>query len=80
MAAGTWGASEASRYRGTGVYANHAYSILGVEEQGGRRLVTLRNPWGAGSALQGRIGPIDVGVFQMKVEDFCRLYQVLNVS
>jgi len=80
MAAGTWGTSSQALYRGTGVYANHAYSILGLEEQSGRRLVTLRNPWGSGAALQGRVGGIDVGVFQMTVEDFCRLFQVLNVS
>jgi len=80
MAAGTRGTSSQALYRGTGVYANHAYSILDVEEVGGRRLVTLRNPWGSGAALQGRVGPVDVGVFQMTVEDFCRLFQVLNVS
>jgi hypothetical protein len=80
MAAGTWGTSSAALYRGTGVYANHAYSVVGIEEQGGRRLVTLRNPWGTGAASQGRVGATDVGVFQMKVEDFCRLFQVLNVS
>jgi hypothetical protein len=80
MAAGTWGTSSQALYRGTGVYANHAYSVLGIEEQQGRRLVTLRNPWGSGAALQGRVGPVDVGVFQMTIEDFCRLFQVLNVS
>jgi hypothetical protein len=80
MAAGTWGTSSSALYRGTGVYANHAYSVVGIEEQGGHRLVTLRNPWGTGAALQGRVGATDVGVFQMKVEDFCRLFQVLNVT
>jgi hypothetical protein len=80
MAAGTWGTSSQALYRGTGVYANHAYSVLGIEEQAGRRLITLRNPWGSGAALQGRIGNVDVGVFQMTVEDFCRLFQVLNVT
>jgi hypothetical protein len=54
--------------------------VLGIEEQAGRRLITLRNPWGSGAALQGRIGNVDVGVFQMTVEDFCRLFQVLNVT
>jgi hypothetical protein len=80
MAAGTYGSSESARYRGTGVYANHAYSVLGVEEKDGKRLITLRNPWGSGAANSGRVGPYDTGVFQMKVEDFCQLYQVLNIS
>jgi len=80
MAAGTYGSQSAALYRGTGVYANHAYSVLGVEEQGGRRLVTLRNPWGSGAATHGRVGNTDTGVFQMDVADFCRLFQVLNVS
>lgn len=75
MAAGTWGHQHAALYRGTGVYSNHAYSILGIEEQPGRRLVTLRNPWGTGAP-----GPVNNGVFQMTVDDFCRLFQVLNVS
>ncbi len=80
MAAGTYGSSESARYRGTGVYANHAYSVLGVEENNGQRLITLRNPWGSGAASTGRVGARDTGVFQMKVEDFCQLYQVLNIS
>jgi hypothetical protein len=83
MAAGTYGTSESARYRGTGVYANHAYSVLGVEEKDGKRLITLRNPWGSGAASSGRVGNVgnvDTGVFQMKIEDFCQLYQVLNVS
>ncbi|HEY1098474.1 MAG TPA: C2 family cysteine protease, partial [Myxococcota bacterium] len=80
MAAGTFGTSESARYRGTGVYANHAYSVLGVEEKAGQRLITLRNPWGSGAANSGRVGAYDTGVFQMKVEDFCQLYQVLNIS
>jgi len=80
MAAGTYGSNESARYRGTGVYANHAYSILGAEEKNGQRLITLRNPWGSGAANSGRVGTVDTGVFQMKVEDFCQLFQVLNIS
>ncbi len=80
MAAGTYGSNEAARYRGTGVYANHAYSILSTNESNGQRLVTLRNPWGSGAATGGRVGDGDTGVFQMKIEDFCRLFQVLNIS
>lgn len=76
MAGGTYGSSEQSRYRGSGVYANHAYSVMGIEEQNGRRLVTLRNPWGSGTPSGG----MPDGIFQMKLEDFCHLFQVLNVS
>ena len=80
MAAGTWGNQSAALYRGTGVYSDHAYSILGVDEVGGRRLLTLRNPWGTGAPVGPAGSGVDDGVFQMSVDDFCRLFQVLNVG
>ena len=46
MAAGTHGDSESARYTNSGVYANHAYSVFGVEEEAGTKYVKLRNPWG----------------------------------
>ncbi len=77
MAAGTFGSQHQALYRGTGVYANHAYSVLGSSVVGGQRLITLRNPWGTGAPPGNGVNN---GEFQMKVEDFCRLFQVLNVS
>jgi hypothetical protein len=70
MACGTYPSSESARYRGTGLYANHAYSVVGLEEKNGERYVNMRNPWG-GSGFSGE--------FQLKLADFVALYQVLNV-
>lgn len=76
MSAGTFGTQESARYNGTGVHANHAYSVLGAEMDNGQRYVILRNPWGSGEPSgNGR----DDGVFRLPVERFLELYQVLNV-
>lgn len=77
MAAGTFGTQEASRYTNSGLYANHAYSVLGAKEENGQKLVTLRNPWASGEP--GRDGADD-GVFDLPLQDFMRLFQVLNVT
>jgi hypothetical protein len=76
MAAGTFGTQESSRYTNSGLYANHAYSVLGAKEENGQKLVTLRNPWASGEP--GRDGADD-GVFDLPLQDFMRLFQVLNV-
>ena len=31
-----------------GMYGNHAYTVLGIEQIGGKEYVKLRNPWGSG--------------------------------
>jgi len=50
--------SKALRFSNTGLQADHAYAVVGVEERGGERLVTLRNPWGDNgwAARTSRIG------------------------
>lgn len=77
MAAGTFGTVEAARYSNTGVYANHAYSVLGAKEEGGTQVVTLRNPWASG---EPRGDGVDDGVFDLPLTEFMRLFQVLNVT
>jgi hypothetical protein len=77
MSAGTYGTKEAARYTNTGLYANHAYSVVGVRDDAGRMLVTLRNPWASGEPLGDGL---DDGVFDLPVEDFVHLFQVLNVT
>jgi hypothetical protein len=76
MAAGTYGTAESARYTNSGVYANHAYSVLGAGQEQGQRYVTLRNPWGSGEPAGDGV---DDGVFRLPLERFMTLYQVLNV-
>ena len=78
VAAGTHGESATELYRGTGVYAHHAYSIVGVEEgRDGKLYVELRNPWGEVEPAGN--GPDD-GVFKLAMQTFQRLYSSLYVS
>lgn len=50
-----------------GIVADHAYTVLGVEERNGERLVTLRNPWG--EREPGHDGRDD-GVFSLPLSKF----------
>lgn len=72
VAAGTYGESEEARYTNSGVYADHAYSILKTREAGGKQFVTLRNPWGESEPANN--GPND-GVFELEMAVFAKLYQ-----
>ncbi|MBE2250341.1 MAG: hypothetical protein IAE78_12425 [Myxococcus sp.] len=72
VAAGTY--HDEARYTNTGVYGDHAYSVLGYEQQGNDRFVILRNPWGESEPAGN--GAND-GVFKLKLEEFAKLYQNL---
>ncbi len=74
--AGTHGKDRAELYTNTGVYANHSYSVLGVEEEAGVRYVKLRNPWGQSEA--GNDGQND-GFFRLELDKFVELYGNLAV-
>ncbi len=76
VAAGTHGSDQAARYTNTGVYANHAYSVLGVEEKNGEKFVKLRNPWG--QSEYGNDGKND-GFFSLPLSKFTELYASLYV-
>jgi hypothetical protein len=76
MAAGTHGKDQAALYTNTGVYANHAYSVLGVEEKNGEKFVKLRNPWG--QSEYGNDGKND-GFFSLPMSKFTQLYSSLYV-
>lgn len=83
MALGTFGSSEQARYRGTGVYPNHAYSVVGVAETNGVRHLILRNPWGSSAGVSSGVtgsARVDGGVFSMKIDDVVDLFQVLNIA
>lgn len=76
MAAGTYGTDDAARYTNTGVYANHAYSVLGTEEDGGVKYVKLRNPWG--QSEYGHDGKND-GFFRIELDKFAELYRAVHI-
>ncbi len=74
IGAGTFGDDQEAKYTNTGIYADHAYSILGYEKSGADRLVILRNPWGESEPAGN--GPND-GIFKLKLADFQKLYQTM---
>ncbi len=76
MAAGTYGKDEAARYTNTGVYANHAYSVLGVDEENGTKYVKVRNPWG--QSEHGSDGKND-GFFRVELSKFAELYRAVHI-
>jgi hypothetical protein len=72
VGAGTYGEAEEARYTNTGVYADHAYSILGYSEKDGVKYVQMRNPWGESEpAGDGK----NDGIFNLKLDDFRKLYR-----
>jgi len=77
MTAPTHGKDSGVDYTGTGVYAWHVYTVLGAVEEGGQKFVQLRNPWGRSE--HGSDGKDD-GMFKMKLEDFTKLYQGIDVG
>ncbi len=53
-----------------GLVKDHAYTLLGVYEEGGERWVRLRNPWGEGEPTGGaRSDRKDDGVFELRLDD-----------
>ena len=58
-----------------GVVADHTYTVLGVEEQNGQRLVKLRNPWG--EQEPGHDGTDD-GIFTLPIEQFVKSYAMVE--
>ncbi len=77
MAAGTYGTDQSARYTNTGVYANHAYTVLGVEEVNGEKFVKLRNPWG--QSEYGYDGKND-GFFSIPLDKFAELYRAVHIA
>lgn len=60
-----------------GVVADHAYTLLGVEERNGQKLVHLRNPWGEREPGQdGR----DDGIFSMPLEKFITSFATVEFA
>ncbi len=74
------GKEEDDRYGKTGVYGDHAYTVMGVREKGrGRnkqRMVQLRNPWGSGEPTgNGK----DDGIFEITLKQFKESYEAVTM-
>ncbi len=71
--------NDSSRYIGTQIVDNHAYSVLRVYEESGQQWVVLRNPWGRKEYQNENYetggSQSDDGVFRMKIEDYCLLFK-----
>jgi hypothetical protein len=76
-AAGTHGDEDKALYTGTGIYADHAYTITGVSESGGQKFVHLRNPWGE---VEPSGDGVDDGNFKIPMSQFLKLYQGLMIA
>ena len=76
LVASTHSEDQNALYTGTGIYADHGYTVLGAEEKDGKLLVTLRNPWG--EVEPGGNGKDD-GVFKLEMKDFLKLYSTLFI-
>lgn len=60
-----------------GVVADHAYTLLGVEERNGEQYVKLRNPWGEREpGADGR----DDGIFSLPIAKFVTSYAMVEFT
>jgi len=75
MNAGTYDHDD-PRYTNSGVYGDHSYSVLGAVEEGGKKYVLLRNPWG--QSEPGHDGKND-GFFKLELAKFMNLYQSFSI-
>jgi hypothetical protein len=59
----------------SGVIGDHTYTVLGVEEKNGQKLVKLRNPWGEREPSgDGK----DDGIFTLPIEKFVKAYAMVE--
>lgn len=67
----TYGEASNAKYTNSGVFSDHAYTVWGTSEAGGKKYVHLRNPWGdTEPAGNGR----DDGIFKLELSQFIRLF------
>lgn len=82
MTAWTYGTGSATiSYDGSGIVANHAYSVLGTMTSGGNNYVVLRNPWswheGVLNTVPGSFQGLTLpggGVFALRMDTFSQYY------
>lgn len=76
LVAATHGEDQDALYTGTGIYADHGYTVLGAAEEGGKLMVTLRNPWGE---VEPKNNGKDDGIFKLEMTEFLKLYSTLFI-
>lgn len=76
----TYGEHSSVKYDGTGVYADHTYSVWGVSEENGVKYVQLRNPWGEVEWTGQGKDTRDDGIFKMPVTEFVKYYEGVDVT
>jgi hypothetical protein len=63
-------------YRKTGLYPDHAYTVLSCREVGGKRRVAIRNPWGEDARPPEKVRRN--GFLEIEFDTFVRLFQVVS--
>lgn len=62
-------------FANSGVYGDHAYSVLDAFERNGVKYITVRNPWGESEPFPGD-GQND-GIFTLKLDDMPKWFSVI---
>ena len=79
----THGDHDGVNYDGTGVYADHCYTLRGVVRKAGKVYIQLRNPWGPiVSAVEPTEPPDDGvpdGLFDLEYSKFTTLYASVDI-
>jgi len=73
---GTFPVSSARKYRNTGLYPDHAYTVLSCREVRGVLKVGLRNPWGEDVRRPGTVRRN--GFFEIDFARFAELIEVIS--
>jgi hypothetical protein len=76
VVAGTYPPQRWRHYRQTGLYPDHAYTVLSCYERGGRRRVQVRNPWGEDARAPEKVRRN--GCLEIEFDAFARLFQVVS--
>lgn len=75
--ASTYGENSNAKYTNSGLFADHAYSVWGVETTDGKRYVQLRNPWGD---TEPKNNGKDDGIFKLELSEFMKLYANVEIN
>ncbi len=79
VVAGTYPAPQ-SEYAPYGLVGSHAYTVVDAKEEQGQKYVVLRNPWGQVEWDGPGADHKNDGVFKMPIEDFQKLFAVVDYS